>query len=218
LFLSARVGSIGLRGWISYQASKAALNQIVRTASGEMSRTRARAAAVSRVIDRLAADLRRDFPEKTGLSPRNLKHMRAFGEAFPDEQIVQQLVAQLPWGHNVKLVEALKSDGDRLWSVHQAVEHGLSRNVLVYRTNAARLQFSQFCRGARLFGQDFNRPGKRLRFSQDMSVHSRSVNSHRCQFWRWRHHHHELAVFACVKQLANRIRLMAGAMSRETRR
>jgi predicted nuclease of restriction endonuclease-like (RecB) superfamily len=114
----------------------------VRTASGEMSRTRAKAAAVSRVIDRPAADLRRDFPEKTGLSPRNLKHMRAFGEAFPDEQIVQQLVAQLPWGHNVKLVEALKSDGDRLWSVHQAVEHGWSRNVLVYRTNASLLQFT----------------------------------------------------------------------------
>lgn len=44
----------------------------------------------------------------TGLSPRNLKYMRAFAEPFPDKQIVQQLVAQLPWGHNVKLVEALK--------------------------------------------------------------------------------------------------------------
>ncbi|MBB6488469.1 DUF1016 N-terminal domain-containing protein [Rhizobium lusitanum] len=56
----------------------------------------------ARVIDRLAADLRRDFPEMTGLSPRNLKYMRAFAEAFPNEEIVQQLVAHLPWGHNVK--------------------------------------------------------------------------------------------------------------------
>lgn len=41
-FLSARVGSIGdnhLGGWISYRASKAALNQIVRTASIELART-----------------------------------------------------------------------------------------------------------------------------------------------------------------------------------
>lgn len=41
-FLSARVGSIGdnhLGGWISYRASKAALNQILRTASVELSRT-----------------------------------------------------------------------------------------------------------------------------------------------------------------------------------
>ena len=35
----------------------------------------------------------------TGLSPRNLKYMRAFAEAWPDQAIVQQLVAQLPWGH-----------------------------------------------------------------------------------------------------------------------
>ncbi|TNM61555.1 SDR family NAD(P)-dependent oxidoreductase [Aliirhizobium smilacinae] len=42
LFLSARIGSIGdnrLGGWISYRSSKAALNQIVRTTSIELSRT-----------------------------------------------------------------------------------------------------------------------------------------------------------------------------------
>lgn len=46
LFLSARVGSIGdnrLGGWISYRSSKAALNQIVKTASIELSRTHPRA-------------------------------------------------------------------------------------------------------------------------------------------------------------------------------
>ena len=48
------------------------------------------------VIDRLARDLRRDFPDMTGLSPRNLNYMRAFAEAWPDQAIVQQLVAQLP--------------------------------------------------------------------------------------------------------------------------
>jgi NAD(P)-dependent dehydrogenase (short-subunit alcohol dehydrogenase family) len=45
-FLSARVGSIGdnrLGGWISYRASKAALNQIVRTSSIEIARTRPQA-------------------------------------------------------------------------------------------------------------------------------------------------------------------------------
>ncbi|MBD9638559.1 SDR family NAD(P)-dependent oxidoreductase [Ensifer sp. ENS07] len=49
-FLSARVGSIGdnrLGGWISYRASKAALNQIVRTASVELSRTHPRAVVVA---------------------------------------------------------------------------------------------------------------------------------------------------------------------------
>ena len=45
----------------------------------------------------------------TGLSPRNLKYMRAFAEAFPDAGIVQQVVARLPWGHAVEPVEAVKS-------------------------------------------------------------------------------------------------------------
>jgi predicted nuclease of restriction endonuclease-like (RecB) superfamily len=87
----------------------------------------------ARIIDRLAADLRRDFPEMTGLSPRNLKYMRAFAEAFPDREIVQQVVAPLPWGHTIKLVEALKSAEERLWYARQAVEHGWSRNVLVHQ-------------------------------------------------------------------------------------
>ncbi len=66
--------------------------------------------------------------------------MRAFAEAFADEQIVQQLVAQLSWGHNVKLVEALKSDEERLWYARQAVEHGWSRNVLVHQIESGLYQ------------------------------------------------------------------------------
>lgn len=75
----------------------------------------------------------RDFPEMTGLSPRNLKYMRAFAEAFPSEEIVQQLVAHLPWGHNVKLIEMLKDSEERLWYARHAVDHGWSRNVLVHQ-------------------------------------------------------------------------------------
>ena len=54
----------------------------------------------AKVIDRLSDDLRQAFPEMTGLSARNLKYMRAFAEAWPDGDFVQQLAAQLPWGHN----------------------------------------------------------------------------------------------------------------------
>jgi predicted nuclease of restriction endonuclease-like (RecB) superfamily len=87
----------------------------------------------TKVIDRLAADLRHAFPEMTGMSPRNLKYMRAFAEAWPDEVIVQQLVAQLPWGHNTHLLDALKSPNEREWYARQAIEHGWSRNVLTHQ-------------------------------------------------------------------------------------
>jgi predicted nuclease of restriction endonuclease-like (RecB) superfamily len=55
----------------------------------------------TRVIERLAKDLRSEFPDMQGLSPRNLGYMKAFAEAWPDESILQQAVAKMPWGHNV---------------------------------------------------------------------------------------------------------------------
>ncbi len=43
--------------------------------------------------------------EMKGFSPRNLKYMRAFAEVWPDLEIVQQLVAQIPWGHLVRILD-----------------------------------------------------------------------------------------------------------------
>ncbi|MCC6367685.1 MAG: DUF1016 family protein [Bryobacterales bacterium] len=85
----------------------------------------------SKVIDQLANDLRQAFPQMQGFSTRNLKYMRAFAEAWPDEAIVQQAVAQIPWGHNVRLLDLVKSPEERLWYARQAIEHGWSRNILV---------------------------------------------------------------------------------------
>lgn len=49
----------------------------------------------AKIIDRLAADLKLEFPDFKGLSIRNLKYMRAFAQAYPDFQIVQASPAQL---------------------------------------------------------------------------------------------------------------------------
>jgi predicted nuclease of restriction endonuclease-like (RecB) superfamily len=87
----------------------------------------------TRVVERLAADLRREFPDMTGLSRTNLMYMRAFAEAYPEEAIVQQAVGQLPWGHNVVLLDKVKDREERLWYAAQTVEHGWSRNVLVHQ-------------------------------------------------------------------------------------
>jgi predicted nuclease of restriction endonuclease-like (RecB) superfamily len=62
----------------------------------------------AKVIDRLSADLRAAFPEMKGLSPRNLKYMRAFTAAWPDLAIVQRALHKLPWGVNVELLDAIK--------------------------------------------------------------------------------------------------------------
>jgi predicted nuclease of restriction endonuclease-like (RecB) superfamily len=85
----------------------------------------------AKIIERLAADLRSAFPEMQGFSPRNLKYMKAFAEAWPDRSIVQVALAQITWYHNVALLEKTKSAEERLWYARQTVQSGWSRNVLV---------------------------------------------------------------------------------------
>jgi predicted nuclease of restriction endonuclease-like (RecB) superfamily len=59
----------------------------------------------TKVIDRLSGDLRREFPEMKGVSPRNLQYMRAFAQAWPDESIVQEVLAQITWPRNPTFVQ-----------------------------------------------------------------------------------------------------------------
>ena len=65
----------------------------------------------AKVIERLAHDLRTAFSEMKGFSPRNLKYMRACVEAWPDEAFVQELLAQLPWYHQLALLDPTLAHG-----------------------------------------------------------------------------------------------------------
>ena len=92
------------------------------------------------VIDRLAKDLRLEFPAMQGLSTRNLKYMRAFAEAWPEEAIVQQAAAQLPWFHNCVLLDKVKDPRVRLWYIEETIRNGWSRNVLVLQIESGLFQ------------------------------------------------------------------------------
>lgn len=69
----------------------------------------------SKVIERLAHDLRVAFPGMKGFSRVNPMYMRAFAEAWPDAEIVQQAVGQLPWGHNLVLLTKLTEPRRTIW-------------------------------------------------------------------------------------------------------
>lgn len=85
----------------------------------------------SKVVDTLARDLRHAFPDMQGFSPRNLKYMRAFAQAWPDGEFVQAVLARLPWYHQLALLDKLETAEERQWYAEQAIENGWSRNVLV---------------------------------------------------------------------------------------
>jgi predicted nuclease of restriction endonuclease-like (RecB) superfamily len=86
----------------------------------------------AKVIDRLAADLGREFPGVEGFGARNLRNMRDIAKEWPDASIVQQLVAKLPWGHNIQILR-VAAGPEREWYAHAAIEYGWSRAVLVHQ-------------------------------------------------------------------------------------
>lgn len=94
----------------------------------------------AKVIDRLAHDLRTAFPEMKGFSPRNLKYMRAFAEAWPEPEFVQAVLAQLPWYHQLALLDKLKTLDERRWYAQQSIENNWSRNVLVMQIETSLLE------------------------------------------------------------------------------
>lgn len=89
----------------------------------------------AKIIIRLTADIQTAFPGIEGFSPRNLKYMRAFAEAYPDEEIVQQLLhnSTIPWGHQLRILDKVKDTEQRLWYIRAASEYGWSRAVLEHQ-------------------------------------------------------------------------------------
>ena len=106
----------------------------------------------SGVINRLSHDLRQVFPEMEGLSPRNLRRMRAFYRAYPLDEVAAAIwpqavakldlakwpppVAKLPWTHNIIILEKCKDAETRIWYAQAALHHGWSRNVLAMQIDS----------------------------------------------------------------------------------
>ncbi len=84
----------------------------------------------ARVVERLSNDLGKSFPGIAGFSIRNLKYMRKFADCYTDINCAAA-VAQIPWGHNIALLEKLQNSEQRLWYIQQTIENGWSRASLI---------------------------------------------------------------------------------------
>jgi len=84
----------------------------------------------SKVVDRLASDLKREFPDMKGYSRSNLMNMRNFAEAWSNKLIVQTVSGQLSWSHNVTLLTKLKDNREREWYARATIQNGWSLNVM----------------------------------------------------------------------------------------
>lgn len=87
----------------------------------------------TKVVAQLSRDLQAEFPEMKGFNLRNLQYMQQFASIWTQVQIVQQLVSQIPWGHNVILMQKLNDPAQRQWYAQATIQQGWSRNVLVHQ-------------------------------------------------------------------------------------
>ncbi len=83
-----------------------------------------------KILENLSRDLSEEFPDMKGFSVRNLKYMRVFAREYPDFLIGQQLAAQIPWFHNVAIMQATPDKLEREFYIRETIENGWSRNVL----------------------------------------------------------------------------------------
>jgi predicted nuclease of restriction endonuclease-like (RecB) superfamily len=83
----------------------------------------------SKIITTIAGDLARSFPDLSGFSARNLVYMRKFAQSYSDLNYAAA-AAQIPWGHNMVIMDKIENSDKRLWYVQKCLENGWSRSVL----------------------------------------------------------------------------------------
>jgi len=90
----------------------------------------------NKFIDNLSKEIQSDFPGIKGYSVRNLKYMKKFTEDFPDEEFVQQVVAQISWRHIIKLMDKGSSYEAQVWYANKTIENGWSSNILAMQIDS----------------------------------------------------------------------------------
>lgn len=87
----------------------------------------------NKFIENLATDIKLAFPEAKGYSVRNLKYMAKFAATYPDRKFVQTVSAQIPWSHNVAILDKVKTEEQRKWYIRKTAENGWSHSVLIHQ-------------------------------------------------------------------------------------
>ena len=87
----------------------------------------------NKFLDKLAFELKIAYPSQKGFSIRNLKYMKKFYSEYKNHSEIVQLVAQLPWTHNIILIEKVKNIIIRKWYIKKCIEKGWSKSILIYQ-------------------------------------------------------------------------------------
>lgn len=87
----------------------------------------------NKFVENLALELKLTFPNLKGFSVRNLNYMKAFYNEYKNDNEFLQLVAKLPWKHNITLMQKVKDKNILKWYIEKCLEEGWSDSILVYQ-------------------------------------------------------------------------------------
>ena len=85
----------------------------------------------NKFIDDVSRELKLEFSNAEGFSVRNLKYMKKFYLEYRDAELVQRIVAQLPWRHNIVLMSKIKDNDLRIKYAEATIKNGWSKDMLV---------------------------------------------------------------------------------------
>lgn len=82
----------------------------------------------------MSRDLQAEFPDMKGFSKRNLELMRQWYRFWSEQPaIAKQLVAQIPWGHNLVIISKIKNIEEAAFYVQKTMQNNWSRVVLTHQ-------------------------------------------------------------------------------------
>lgn len=87
----------------------------------------------NKFIDEISHELKIEYPNSKGYSVRNLKYMKKFYLEYKDKELMQQLVAQVPWGHNIVLMEKITSLETRKIYLQSIIKNNWGRSMLIHQ-------------------------------------------------------------------------------------
>ncbi|MFH0799809.1 MAG: PDDEXK nuclease domain-containing protein [Pseudomonadota bacterium] len=88
------------------------------------------------VVEMLSSDLKNAFPATSGFSARNLWDMRRFYAEYHQDEELRQLVAEIPWGQNLLIINRIKGRQARHYYLQATAAMGWSRDVLMNQIKA----------------------------------------------------------------------------------
>ena len=84
----------------------------------------------NKFIDELSIELKINFPNAKGYSPRNLHNMKKFYLAVKDDAKLKEYSYKIPWSHNLLIINKINDNKEKIWYIQETYNNGWSYDYL----------------------------------------------------------------------------------------